>query len=367
MQKTDLLEIKKLFKYPDCSFEKMGFAVISSLQMEGQDAAERIDYTGETRFLTRDDEEQKSFLSLLQKAFCFQEGVSSSDVEVTGDLKKILSSFAFSDSSDPLNIFPFATQVVSCYGLIKSYAIVMFKGAYDIPIKDESKTKTGESDSVYRYIAIMVCPIEASKVGLSPIDGDIKKGDIVRILKQPLFGLLYPSFTNRESDDECAFVCCRKEDERELANNLFKASVPVPEKKEKAAVKQPVIQKEDSLSSLSDSDTELSHPAAGVVSGNYEVSEGVPSEERGNVQRKSDFDTSYTPVVNDIDSALLKKRAESYDEEDGDVQKIEVKEDKSVVSNDRVTERDIGGKKFYIIPKDLLPNDILERILELGL
>ena len=71
--------------------------------------------------------------------------------------------------------------------------------------------------------------------------------------------------------------------------------------------------------------------------------------------------------MNDIDLALLKKRnVSSSDDEEGYSQEIDVKEDKSVVSNNKVTERDIGGKKFFIIPKDLLPEDILEKILELG-
>ena len=363
MEKTDLLEIKKLFRYPDCSFGKMGFAVMSSLEYEGQDPAERIEYTGETLFLTRDDEEQKSFLSLLQKAFCFQEGVSSLDMEVTGDLKRLLSSYAFTEKTSDHSFISFARLVAEKYDNPKSYALVFFLGGYDIPIKDESKTKTGESDEVYNYVAIMLCPIEASKVGLSPIEGDIKRGDIVKILKAPTFGLLYPSFTNRESDDNTAFVCCKKESERGLAESLFDASVPEPVKKEKATVKVPV----DAGSGYLDT------PAAEQVENIDMPPRDAPQSSEGGytVHEESHIgsrhdDEGYSNV-NDIDSALLKKRESSYDDEEEFTQDIEVKEDKSVVSNDKVTERDIGGKKFFIIPRDLLPDDILEKILSLGL
>ena len=364
MEKTDLLEIKKLFRYPDCSFGKMGFAVMSSLDYEGQDPTERIEYTGENLFLTRDDEEQKSFMSLLQKAYCFQEGVSSLDMEVSGDLKRLLSSYAFTEKTSEHSFVSFARLVAEKYDNPKSYAIVFFLGGYDIPIKDESKTKTGESEEVYNYVAIMLCPIEASKVGLSPKEGDIKRGDIVKILKAPTFGLLYPSFTDRASDDNTAFVCCRKEAERDLASALFDMEVPEPVKKEKADIKVPMS---------ADSGNE-STPAAAIInpiSGAVDVlpqgesagGEYAPYEQEHVGSRRDDVELAQ---VNDIDSALLKKR-ESFENDDEEfTQDIEVKEDKSAVSNDKVTERDIGGKKFFIIPRDLLPDDILEQILKLS-
>ncbi len=367
MEKTDLLEIKKLFKYPDCSFGKMGFAVLSSLDHEGQEPAERIEYTGETLFLTRDDEEQKSFLSLLQKAFCFQEGVSSLDMPVSGDLKKLLSSYAFSDRSITHNFYPFAELIAKEYDLPKSYAIVFFMGGYDIPIKDESKTKTGESEEVYNYVAIMVCPIEASKVGLSPKEGDIKRGDIVRILKQPLFGLLYPSFTNRSADDETAFVCCRKEAERDLASALFNEEVPEPVKKEKAEIKTPVnipdVPDDGAFAYLPSVDDTPAAPAPVTETDANSGESSYKVHEDPYIGSRSDD----IAKVNDIDSVLLRKRDSVTSDEEEFTQDIEVKEDKSVVSNNKVTERDIGGKKFFIIPRDLLPDDILEKILSLGL
>lgn len=367
MEKTDLLEIKKLFKYPDCSFGKLGFAVISSLDHDDEEAAERVDYVGESKFLTRDDEEQKSFLTLLNKAFCFQESVSSCDVKVSGDLKKILSSYALCDNDVSFNLMPFVTELVKSYGSIKSYALVFFKGSYDIPIKDVSKTKTGESEDVYKYIAIMLCPIEASKVGLCPKDGDIKRGDIVRILKQPVFGLIYPSFTDRASDDEHAFVCCKKEAERTLVSNLFNEDVPEPEKKVKVQIKEKAMSSTSAAEPLELGEvpvyTDVSDASALV---NENVKKGSSfSSESISVDKVHSSLYSYDdkPEVNDIDSALLKKRSE-HDEEEF-TQEIEVKEDKSSLSHNKVTERDIGGKKFFIIPKDLLPADILEKILQL--
>ena len=378
MEKTDLLEIKKLFKYPECHFGKIGYAVISSLDHEGEEPAERINYTGESKFLTRDDEEQKLFLSLLTKAFCFQDGVSSCDVPVTGDIKMILSSYALSDNDVPFNLMPFTEELIKSYDYIKAFALVFFKGSYDIPIKDTSKTKTGESEEVYKYVAIMLCPIGASKIGLSPKDGDIKRGDVVRVLQQPLFGIIYPSFTDRASDPDHAFVCCRKEAEASLASSLFKEDVPAPVKKSKAKIiKEPGP--EQSAESDKERDEEGEYVYRDASAAAYAVDDSIsvssssgsssleykePSYDSDKMHRSSDLGT--VSEVNDIDSALLRKReGSSSDDEDEFVQNIEVKEDKSSLSHDKVTERDIGGKKFFIIPKDLLPADILEKILAL--
>lgn len=357
MDNKDLLEVKKLFKYPECSFSQIAFGVISSLEYEGEEAAERINYTGQNKFLTRDEEEQKTFLSLLGKAFCFQESVTSLDVDVEGDIKKLLSSYAFSDSNADMALFPFMEHIASRYEQIKGYAVVLFKGSYDIPIKDESKTKIGESDEVYNYIAVMLCPIEAAKVGLSPVDGDIKRSEIIKILKAPLFGLLYPSFTGRSSDDSHAFVCCRGENERRLATKLFSADVPTP--KEKAKIKKVSVPEDFFVESFG------SDHAEDIIN---DIQANDVSSFKEHVS-KSDipFNDYTTPLVNNIDDALSRKREQLHEPaEEEFVQEIEVKEDKSSATVDRVTERDINGKKYFIIPRDLLPEDILEQILSLG-
>lgn len=356
MDNKDLLEIKKLFKYPECSFSQIAFGVISSLEYEGEEAAERINYTGQNKFLTREEDEQKTFLSLLNKAFCFQESVTSLDVDVSGDIKRLLSSYAYSDSSANMALFPFMELIASMYSQIKSYAVVLFKGSYDIPIKDESKTKVGESDEVYNYIAVMICPIEAAKVGLSPVEGDIRRSDIVKILKAPLFGLLYPSFTSRSSDDSHAFVCCRGENERELATKLFSADVPTP--KEKVKIKKVSVPEDFLVESFG------SEHAEDIIN---DIQTNNVNSFKEHISMSDMPLNDNAPYVNNIDDALSRKREQFHESvEEEFVQNIEIKEDKSSATVDRVTERDINGKKYFIIPRDLLPEDILLQILSLS-
>ena len=61
-----------------------------------------------------------------------------------------------------------------------------------------------------------------------------------------------------------------------------------------------------------------------------------------------------------------KKHKDTKDDDPSDDgSDVEVKNDRSKVVLDHVVERDINGKKFFIVPKDLLSQDILDRILNL--
>ena len=64
-----------------------------------------------------------------------------------------------------------------------SYAIYVYYGAYDVPVKAADKERLDESEEVYRYIIVAIAPTDKEFVaGL------------------PQTGFLYPAFTNRSTD-----------------------------------------------------------------------------------------------------------------------------------------------------------------------
>lgn len=375
MNKTDLLEVKKQFKYKEVHFSSLLLGAVSSAP-EGSDHG-YLTFTNEGKFLTREDEEQKVYLSLLNKAFSFSAGISSLDVPVTGDVERLLSSYV-EGSSATLPFDVLVNKISESYPEINAYSIILFKGAYDIPIKDESKTKIGESDEAYLYFALMICPVRSGKSGLSPyeeIKDIVRKSDIAK-LQPPVFGMIYPSFSDRSADTAHAFVCCKTEKERDLVNNLFKEYVPEPPKKEKIQIKTPPpsddgyddyapsVTAEEVLSTtfedVPDEDFESEHTKRIID----HLKKGRAEDIKKDLRQLDDYFKD-NEKVNNIDRALQDKREEKYEDEE-ESQVIDVKEDKSIVTVNRVTERDIGGKKYFIIPKDLLPEDMLEKILSLG-
>ena len=63
------------------------------------------------------------------------------------------------------------------------YAIYVYYGVYDVPLKGTDKERQNESEEVYSYIIVAICPMKAE------YEADL-----------PVAGLLYPAFTDRSTD-----------------------------------------------------------------------------------------------------------------------------------------------------------------------
>lgn len=79
------------------------------------------------------------------------------------------------------------------------YAIYVFYGAYDVQIKGKDKELLGESEEVYAYLIVAICPMS----------GDYEAG-------LPEYGFLYPAFSNRSTDIEHVNIYTRKGFDDEL-------------------------------------------------------------------------------------------------------------------------------------------------------
>ena len=65
----------------------------------------------------------------------------------------------------------------------KPYTIEVFCGNYDVPIKGSDKENQWESEEVYRFLVVAICPTV----------GDYEAGI-------PEAGFLFPAFANRSTD-----------------------------------------------------------------------------------------------------------------------------------------------------------------------
>jgi len=75
-------------------------------------------------------------------------------------------------------------QIADGYPVDDPYAVYVFHGVYDIPIKASDKESLWESEEVYDFI---ICTV-------SPMAGEYEPA-------QPVFGFLYPAFSNRSADE----------------------------------------------------------------------------------------------------------------------------------------------------------------------
>ena len=75
-------------------------------------------------------------------------------------------------------------QIADGYPVDHEFAVFVFHGTYDVPVKAADKERLGESEEVYEFI---VCTVSPMKAEYEP--------------DEPVFGFLFPAFCDRSGDD----------------------------------------------------------------------------------------------------------------------------------------------------------------------
>lgn len=83
----------------------------------------------------------------------------------------------------------FYETVAKEYKSNHEYAIYVFHGRYDIPVKTSDKERQWESEEVYEYMICAICPVS----------GDYEPG-------KPECGFLFPAFLDRSGDNRKVLV-----------------------------------------------------------------------------------------------------------------------------------------------------------------
>lgn len=77
----------------------------------------------------------------------------------------------------------FYDLVMEHYKADGAYAVRMYHGSYDVPLKGADKEQLGESEEVFDYLICVICPMA----------GEYEPGS-------PSCGFLFPAFTDRSAD-----------------------------------------------------------------------------------------------------------------------------------------------------------------------
>ncbi|MCQ2508484.1 MAG: DUF4317 domain-containing protein, partial [Dorea sp.] len=103
----------------------------------------------------------------------------------TGDIWQLLSAMISCELKNDGLMETFYEIFGERYETGKPYALYVFYGAYDVPVKAEDKYRFDESEEVYKYLIITI----------SDVDQDYN-ADL------PLAGMMYPAFRDRSVDFE---------------------------------------------------------------------------------------------------------------------------------------------------------------------
>ena len=79
----------------------------------------------------------------------------------------------------------FYEQIADGYPVDYEFAVFVFHGIYDVPLKGKDKENLWESEEVYEFMICVICPLR----------GEYEPA-------APEFGFLYPAFSDRSGDPE---------------------------------------------------------------------------------------------------------------------------------------------------------------------
>lgn len=182
INREDMLELTRRMTVKRNCFGRIAGAYIDE---EGD-----VDGTFNRHFLKLSPSEQAKNLEIA-KAIPFSEtNVNLKEYQFTEEEKKsggiwqLLMGLKACELKNDALLDIFYEVIGEKYQPKKPYAIYVFYGSYDVPLKVNDKEQLWESEEVYQFLVCAICPVH----------GDYEPGE-------PECGFLFPAFKDRSGDE----------------------------------------------------------------------------------------------------------------------------------------------------------------------
>ncbi len=200
MNKRDVMELRKRLKGDKCNINRMAGCYV--------DAGRNKVVTLNESFLNLDTEEYEKFLEIARKTMGGTIGNNILEVafppeeEQPGGKAMFLNGLRASDLQNEELLDTLYDLIIKNYRYDGNYLILVFHDVYDIMRRTSDRQKLDESEEVYEYILVSICPVVLSKPGLGYISGENRIGARIRdwVVGAPEIGFLYPAFDDGGAD-----------------------------------------------------------------------------------------------------------------------------------------------------------------------
>ena len=200
MNKRDLLELKKRFKKESCTISRMAGCYVDA-------SRQKVLKLNET-FLNLDEEEFYKFLDIAKKTMAGTIGNNileldfPLDEESVGGKQQFLYGLRSSNLENEELLDRLYDLIIENYQYIGNYLILVFHDSYDIMSRTSDKMKLDESEEVYEYLLVSICPVALSKPGLGYRKDENRIGARIRdwVVGVPDMGFLFPAFCDSSAD-----------------------------------------------------------------------------------------------------------------------------------------------------------------------
>ena len=200
MNKKDVMELKKRFKKESCSIDRLAGCYV--------DANKNKAIKFNESFLNMDDEEFYKYLEIAKKTLTGTLGNNILELdfpleeEATGGKQHFLYALRNDGLSSEELLDRLYDLIIDGYNYVGNYLILVFHDTYDIITKTSDNMKLDESEEVYEYLLVSICPVVLSKAGLGVREDENRICARIRdwIVGVPDLGFLFPAFDNRSAD-----------------------------------------------------------------------------------------------------------------------------------------------------------------------
>lgn len=199
MDKRDVLELRRRLKKDACTISRVAGCYV--------DGNKHKIVTFNENFLNLPDEEFYKYLELAKKTLSGTIGNNileldfSADEDVLGK-QQFFMGIRASELKDEGLLDRLYDLIIDNYDTVDNYLILVFRDSYDIISRTTDNLKLDESEEVYEYLLVSICPVELSKAGLSYRQDENRIGARVRdwVVGAPELGFLFPAFSEGSSD-----------------------------------------------------------------------------------------------------------------------------------------------------------------------
>lgn len=200
MTKKDLLELKKRFKKEACTISRL-----TGCYVDG-DKNKVLKFN--ENFLNMREEELHKYMEIAKKTLTGAIGNNVLELEFPleeenpGGKQQYLYALRESNLDNDDLLDRLYDLIIDGYQYVGNYLILVFHDTYDIMTRTSDNNKLDESEEVYDYLLVSVCPVALSKAGLGYRQDENRIGARIRdwVVGVPDIGFLFPAFDNRSQD-----------------------------------------------------------------------------------------------------------------------------------------------------------------------
>lgn len=200
MTKKDTMELRRRFTKEGCTFTRMSCCYVNHKK-------EKV-VTDSQSFLNLEDEEFYKYLEIAKKTTAGKLGNNLLELEFPLEEERAGGKQAFLmglkqsklQNEDLLNRL--YDLIIENYYYVGNYLILAYHDVYDVMVKTSDNRALDESEEVYEYLIVSICPVTLSKPGLGYLKEENRIGPRIRdwIVSPPENGFLFPTFSDRSSD-----------------------------------------------------------------------------------------------------------------------------------------------------------------------